>query len=68
MAPVVGILGSMQALEAIKIIMQIGQPISGRLMTFDGKTGRWHSFNLPKRPDCAVCGNPYQDSKEEKIK
>lgn len=68
MSPVVGIIGAMQALEAIKIIMQIGQTISGRLMIFDGKTSQWRSFNLPKRPNCSVCGNLNPHLKKEKTK
>lgn len=67
MAPVVGVIGTMQALEVIKIIMQIGQTISGRLMTFDGKIGHWQNFNIPKRPDCPVCGTVNTKTKEEKI-
>ncbi|RDV28948.1 molybdopterin-synthase adenylyltransferase MoeB [Alteromonas aestuariivivens] len=56
MAPVVGIMGNMQALEAIKILTGFGQPLCGKLQTYDAMTGEWNQFTLPKRPDCPACG------------
>ncbi|WP_438864306.1 molybdopterin-synthase adenylyltransferase MoeB [Neptunicella sp.] len=62
MAPMVGIIGSMQALEAIKIVSNFGQNLAGKLMLFDGKSHQWQCFNLAKNPHCAVCGNqPEED-------
>ena len=57
LAPVVGIIGSMQALEAIKLICQIGQPLRGRLLLFDALALQWRSMNLKKDPGCPVCGS-----------
>ncbi|MDH5387434.1 MAG: molybdopterin-synthase adenylyltransferase MoeB [Gammaproteobacteria bacterium] len=56
LAPVVGIIGSMQALEAIKLICQIGEPLYGRLLLFDALSLQWRTMNLKKDPDCPVCG------------
>lgn len=57
LAPVVGIIGSMQALEAIKLICQIGEPLYGRLLLFDALLLQWRSMNFKKDPDCQVCGS-----------
>ncbi|MEQ6918400.1 HesA/MoeB/ThiF family protein [Halomonas aquatica] len=54
-APLVGLIGSFQALEAIKIVSGAGTPHRG-LSTFDGLTGQWRHFGLPRDPDCPVCG------------
>jgi molybdopterin-synthase adenylyltransferase len=56
MAPLVGIIGAMQALESIKILCNFGQSIHNRLVMFDALEGQWHSFALVKDPHCAVCG------------
>jgi sulfur-carrier protein adenylyltransferase/sulfurtransferase len=54
-----GIIGSMQALEAIKLILQRGVSLAGRLALFDALAFRWRELRLRKRDDCAVCGaNP----------
>jgi molybdopterin/thiamine biosynthesis adenylyltransferase len=55
LAPVVGIIGTLQALEAIKIITGIGKPILGRLQTFDALEGQWRSWGLNKDPECFSC-------------
>jgi len=57
LAPVVGIIGSMQALETIKLICQIGEPLYGRLLLFDALLLQWRSMNFKKDPDCQVCGS-----------
>jgi len=58
LAPVVGIIGSLQALEAIKVILQPGGTPAGRLVVFDGMTQEWRTLTIPRDPDCPVCGNP----------
>lgn len=60
LAPVVGIIGSMQALEAIKLICQIGEPLYGRLLLFDALSLQWRTMNLKKDPNCPVCGSTTQ--------
>lgn len=56
-APLLGIMGSMQALEAMKLIMHLGQSLQGRLLLFDAMRMEWHTAKLPKDPDCPVCGH-----------
>ena len=51
-----GVLGSLQALEAIKLIVGIGSPLVGRLLTFDALGMNWQEFRFERRSDCAVCG------------
>jgi molybdopterin-synthase adenylyltransferase len=55
MSPVVGIIGAMQALEAIKILTQYGEPLTSRLLLFDAMTSRWQEFKVPKNPQCPAC-------------
>ena len=56
MSPVVGVVGAMQALEAIKVISGVGEPALGKLMMFDGLSAQWRSFGLPKLANCQACG------------
>jgi adenylyltransferase/sulfurtransferase len=56
LAPVVGIIGAMQALEAIKTVLRLGENLTGRLVLFDGLTHEWRSLKLPRDPECPVCG------------
>jgi adenylyltransferase/sulfurtransferase len=51
-----GIIGSLQALEAIKLISGAGESLAGRLLLFDGLSMRWRELRLKKNPDCVVCG------------
>ncbi len=54
-----GLIGTMQALEAIKLITGLGKPLLGRLMHLDTLTMRFRTFTLRRDPDCPVCGeNP----------
>lgn len=52
-----GIIGSMQALEAIKLITGIGEPMIGRLLHVDTLAMRFRSIQLRRDPDCPVCGS-----------
>jgi molybdopterin/thiamine biosynthesis adenylyltransferase len=54
-APLVGIIGSMQAAEALKLIAGAGTPAVGRLLMLDGRDMRWTDIGLPRAPDCPVC-------------
>jgi adenylyltransferase/sulfurtransferase len=56
MAPVVGIIGAAQAMETIKLLAGIGQPLTGRLLLLDAMTMQWREMKLPRDPKCAVCG------------
>lgn len=55
MAPLVGILGSMQALEAIKLLSGLGQPMVGKLMLLDASTMQWRTLKLSKDTHCLCC-------------
>jgi len=55
LAPVVGIIGSIQATEAIKILASLGEPLHGKLMLLDAKYMEWRTIKLKKDPDCPVC-------------
>lgn len=54
-APITGIVGSIQALEAMKLIMTIGETLTGRLLLLDGLTMEWNSMRLRKNPNCPTC-------------
>lgn len=55
-APLTGIIGAMQAAEALKIVSGVGHPSTGRLLLLDGLTMEWRSVNYGRDPQCAVCG------------
>jgi len=55
-APITGIVGSIQAMEAMKIIMSIGEPLVGRLLLLDGLSMEWNTMTLRKNPSCPSCG------------
>jgi sulfur-carrier protein adenylyltransferase/sulfurtransferase len=52
-----GIIGSLQALETIKLVLGSGDTLVARLALFDALAFRWREMRLRKRPDCAVCGD-----------
>jgi adenylyltransferase/sulfurtransferase len=55
-APLVGVVGTFQALEAIKLVAGIGESLAGRLMLFDALASRWHEVRLARDPQCRICG------------
>ena len=55
-APLVGIIGSMQAAEALKLISGAGEPAVGRMLMLDGRALHWSDIRLPRNPECPVCG------------
>ena len=55
-APLVGIIGSMQALEAIKCLLQVGTTLHGRLMVLDCFHMQWRELRVVRDPTCPVCG------------
>ncbi|MES2322063.1 MAG: molybdopterin-synthase adenylyltransferase MoeB [Pseudomonadota bacterium] len=54
-APLVGVIGAMQAAEALKLVMQVGSSLAGRLLLLDGRAMEWTSMTLHRNPDCPVC-------------
>ena len=56
-APLVGIIGSVQAAEALKVLAQVGEPLTGRLLMLDGRHMAFNEIRMPKNSACAVCGH-----------
>ena len=56
LAPVVGIIGTIQAMEAIKIISGIGETLRGHVLYMDAKRMEWRRLKLLKNPQCLSCG------------
>jgi molybdopterin-synthase adenylyltransferase len=54
-APLTGVVGAMQAAEAIKLVAGAGESLSGRLVMFDAKTADWRSVRVQRDPACKVC-------------
>jgi len=56
-APLVGIVGTLQAAEALKLLTGMGSRLVGQLMMIDGRDMAFHEITLPQNPGCAVCGS-----------
>ena len=54
-APLVGIIGTVQAAEALKLLSGAGKPLTGRLLLLDGRNMEWTSLSLPRQETCSVC-------------
>jgi molybdopterin/thiamine biosynthesis adenylyltransferase len=55
-APLVGIIGTIQAAEALKLLAGFGETLAGRLQLYDALSGRWHEVALERDAHCHVCG------------
>ena len=58
LAPLLGIVGSVQAVETLKLLAGFGEPLIGRVVMIDASTMTWNEFRLNKDPTCPVCGAP----------
>jgi molybdopterin/thiamine biosynthesis adenylyltransferase len=56
-APLVGIVGSLQAAEALKLLAGVGEGLAGRLLMLDARDMSWQALHVHRDPACAVCGN-----------
>lgn len=56
-APVVGIVGAVQAMEAMKVIAGAGEPLVGQVLCLDAKRMAWRRFRLPRDPKCPACSS-----------
>jgi molybdopterin-synthase adenylyltransferase len=56
-APTVGIIGAMQAAEALRVIGGFGETLAGRLMMLDSLRMEWNTMKIARQKDCAVCGS-----------
>lgn len=59
LAPLVGIVGSMQAAEALKLLSGAGEPLSGRLLMLDGRSMEFTQIRIGRHPGCPVCGEAH---------
>lgn len=55
-APLVGVIGTLQAAEAIKLLAGMPAGLAGKLLMFDGRASQFTEVRLARRPDCPVCG------------
>ena len=55
-APLVGIIGAMQASEALRLLAGVGTSLAGRLQMLDGRSMEWNEMRLKRDPACPVCG------------
>ncbi|KAA0538697.1 molybdopterin-synthase adenylyltransferase MoeB [Citrobacter freundii] len=56
MAPLIGVIGSLQAMEAIKLLANYGKPASGKIVMYDAMTCQFREMKLMRNPGCEVCG------------
>ncbi len=61
LAPLVGIVGSVQAMEALKVLAGVGEPLVGKLLLLDGRTMEWRSLKLRKDKACPICSQGESD-------
>lgn len=59
-APLVGIIGTMQAAETLKLLMNVGTSLAGKLLLLDARTMEWQQIKAKRNPQCLVCGNLHQ--------
>ena len=55
MAPLVGVIGSLQAMEAIKVLAHYGTPAAGKIVMYDAMTCQFREMKLMRNPGCEVC-------------
>jgi len=56
LGPLTGVMGSLQAVEAVKVLSGLGEPLNSRLLVVDALTQTWRRMNLQRDPACPVCG------------
>ena len=54
-APLVGVVGAMQAAEALKVVAGVGRTLAGRLLLYDALAAQWRELRVPRDPRCPVC-------------
>lgn len=64
LGPVTGVVGSLMAVEAIKVLTGFGNALAGRVAIYDGLNAEWKTLRLRRKPDCAECGG---ESKERNV-
>ena len=51
-----GVMGTLQVTEAVKVVLGIGQPVTNKLLVYDGEYMEFHEIDVKKNPDCPACG------------
>ena len=59
LAPLVGVMGTIQAMETVKLITGMGSRLTGRLQMLDGRSMEWNEVRLQRNPSCPVCGGQH---------
>lgn len=65
LAPLVGVIGTMQAMEAVKLLSGLGSRLTGQLQMLDGRDMAWTTLRLPRQLDCPVCGSARLSGKSQ---
>ena len=60
-APLVGIIGATQAAEALKLLMQVGTSLAGKLLMLDARSMQWQQISARRNPHCSVCATTLKD-------
>ncbi|KMJ45936.1 HesA/MoeB/ThiF family protein [Xenorhabdus khoisanae] len=66
LGPIVGVIGTLQSLEAIKMLAGLPSPLSGKLRLFDGKQQSWSTLQLTRSPQCPVCSSVIENANIDK--
>ena len=59
LAPLVGVIGTMQAMETVKVLAGVGSRLTGKLQMLDGRGMEWNEMRLQRNPKCPVCGQAH---------
>ena len=65
LAPVVGVIGTLQALQAVRVLTGHAEDLRGVMLLFDAASMEWQRIRIPARKDCPVCGRRTPDGPEE---
>lgn len=60
LGPLTGVIGSLQAVETVKVLTGLGTPLNSRLLVVDALTQTWRRLNLRRDPNCPVCAEPLE--------
>ena len=63
-----GVIGSLQANEALKLIAGYGDPLVGRLLTFDAQRTEFSEVKVRRDPHCPACGVPEEDTPAQEVR
>ena len=66
LGPIVGIVGTLQATEALKVLLDIGRDLSGRMLLLDGLAMEWQEIRIKKDPNCPVCARSDEKTSAKK--